>query len=83
VLYSLCSWAHMSGPSPFVHAPFSYKRGDMRRHTHNLRLASSYKLSKQYISQWSRVLRSGGPNHSKPLCVLVFFPFTPTIKRNA
>jgi hypothetical protein len=22
------------------------------------------------------VLRSGGPNHSKPLCVLVFFPFS-------
>jgi hypothetical protein len=29
---------------------------------------------KQYITQWSRVLRSGGPNHSKSLCVLVFFP---------
>jgi hypothetical protein len=26
----------------------------------------------QYITQWSMVLRSGGPNHSKPLCVLVF-----------
>jgi hypothetical protein len=26
----------------------------------------------QYITQWSRVLRSGGPNHSKPLCFLVF-----------
>jgi hypothetical protein len=26
----------------------------------------------QYITQWSRVLRSGGPNHSKSLCVLVF-----------
>jgi hypothetical protein len=26
----------------------------------------------QYIAQWSRVLRSGGPNHYKPLCVLVF-----------
>jgi hypothetical protein len=41
----------MSGPSPFVHAPFSYKRGGMRRYTHtrNLRshhsLASSYKLT--------------------------------------
>jgi hypothetical protein len=33
-LYSLCPWAHMSGPSPFVHAPFSYKRGDMRCYTH-------------------------------------------------
>ena len=29
---------------------------------------------KQYITQWSRVLRSGGPNHSKSLCVLVFPP---------
>jgi hypothetical protein len=27
-------------------------------------------------SQWSRVLRSGGPNHFKSLCVLVFFPFS-------
>jgi hypothetical protein len=26
----------------------------------------------QYSTQWSRVLCSGGPNHSKPLCVLVF-----------
>jgi hypothetical protein len=40
----------MSGPSPFVHAPFSYKRGGMRRYTHKLRpsfrqtLISSYKL---------------------------------------
>jgi hypothetical protein len=29
-----------------------------------------------YITQWSRVLRSGGPNHSKSLCVLVFSPFS-------
>jgi hypothetical protein len=38
---------------------------------------------KQYISQWSRVLRSGGLNHSKSLCALEFFPFIPTIKQNA
>jgi hypothetical protein len=50
-LYSSCPWAHMSGPSPFVHAPFSYKRGGMRRYTHtrnlrsHLRLADSYKLT--------------------------------------
>jgi hypothetical protein len=31
---------------------------------------------KQYITQWSRVLCSGGPNHSKSLCVLVFFLFS-------
>jgi hypothetical protein len=30
--------------------------------------------SQEYITQWSRVLRSGDPNHSKSLCVLVFFP---------
>jgi hypothetical protein len=28
----------------------------------------------KYNTQWSRVLRSGGPNHSKPLRVLVFIP---------
>jgi hypothetical protein len=79
VQYSLSPWAHMSGLSTFVHTPFGYKRGGMRRyktgsHTPNLRqtLTSSYKLPKQYITQWSRVLRSGGPNHSKPLRVLVF-----------
>jgi hypothetical protein len=36
----------------------------------------------QYITQWSRVLRSGGPNHSKPLCVLVFFPI-PSSRQSA
>jgi hypothetical protein len=25
----------------------------------------------QYITQWSRVLRPGSPNHSKPSCALV------------
>jgi hypothetical protein len=25
----------------------------------------------QYITQWSRVLRPGSPNHSKPLCALM------------
>jgi hypothetical protein len=60
----------MSGLSTLVRAPFSYKRGGMQRyrgfggfftHTHTLRL----KLSQQSNTQWSRVLRSGGPNHSK------------------
>jgi hypothetical protein len=34
-LHELCSpypWARMSGLSTFMHAPFSYKRGDMRRY---------------------------------------------------
>jgi hypothetical protein len=30
VLRLLCSWAHMSGLSTFVHAPLSYKRGGMQ-----------------------------------------------------
>jgi hypothetical protein len=55
----------MSGLSTFVHAPLSYKRGGMR----------CYKADpisdSQYIIQWSRVLRPGSPNHSKPLCALV------------
>jgi hypothetical protein len=39
------------------------------RLTHVLILSSS---QAQYNTQWSRVLRSGGLNHSKPLCALVF-----------
>jgi hypothetical protein len=31
-LHPLCSWAHMSGLSTLVHAPFSYKRGGMQRY---------------------------------------------------
>jgi hypothetical protein len=32
VLRLLCSWAHMSGLSTFVHAPLGYKRGGMQRY---------------------------------------------------
>jgi hypothetical protein len=46
----------------------------MRRYTHTQsQTRQLIQALKQYISQWSRVLRSGGSNHSKPLCVLVFF----------
>jgi hypothetical protein len=55
----------MSGLSAFVHAPLSYKRGGMRRYKEDPILDS------QYITQWSRVFRPSGPNHSKPLCALV------------
>jgi hypothetical protein len=51
-------------------------------HTHNLRLAKLIQALEQYNSQWSRVLRSGGPNHSKPLRVPEFFFLTSTIKQN-
>jgi hypothetical protein len=72
------------GPVHLCMPPFSYKRGSMRRYTHTI-LGDTLdsQAHKQYISQWSRVLRSGGPNHSKSLCVLEFFPFIPTIKQNA
>jgi hypothetical protein len=65
------------GPVPLCMPPFSYKRGDMRRYkkiqsqTHKL-----IQAHRQYITQWSRVLRSGGPNHSKSLSVLMFVPFS-------
>jgi hypothetical protein len=61
-------------------SPFSYKRGGMRRYNTSsiFRLRpKSYKTTqalKQYNTQWSRVLRSGGQNHSKLLRVLVFIP---------
>jgi hypothetical protein len=79
----------MSGLSTLVRAPLSYKKGGMQRYkggekrvdlhpqgTH-LDPAQAHKfIQAQYITQWSRVLRSGGPNHSKSLCVLVFSPFS-------
>jgi hypothetical protein len=55
----------MSGLSAFVHAPFNYKRGGMRRYN------ADRSSDLQYITQWSRVLCPGGPNHSKPSCALV------------
>jgi hypothetical protein len=68
--------------------PLSYKRGGMHRYnggsdTDSLRLSHSQvhtSSQAQYITQWSRVLRSGGPNYSKPLCVLVFFSFPPNMQ---
>jgi hypothetical protein len=67
---------HVGVQGLFVHVPLDYKGGGMRRYTHtrNFRLAKLIQALKQYNSQWSMVLRSGGPNHSKPLCVLEFFP---------
>jgi hypothetical protein len=72
------------GPAPLYVPPLSYKREGTRCYkeetlrpnlgSSSLRLSSS---QAQYITQWSRVLRSGGPNHSKSLCVLVFFSFPP------
>jgi hypothetical protein len=83
---------HVGAQHPCT-CPLSYKREGTRRykadtlrpnlgsHTHsNSQVHTSSQA--QYITQWSRVLRSGGPNHSKPLCVLVFFPI-PSSRQNA
>jgi hypothetical protein len=57
--------------STLVHAPLSYKRGGMRRYKGRLfftklrQRLSTLKLPQQSNTQWSRVLRSGGPNHYK------------------
>jgi hypothetical protein len=65
------------GSTPLYVPPLRYKRGGMQRHTgtDSLRPSSGSQVytssQAQYITQWSRVLRFGGPNHSKSLCVLV------------
>jgi hypothetical protein len=81
---SKCYIHYVPGPTcrgsvPLCMPPFSYKRGGMRRYKADpiCDPAQAHKFIqalKQYITQWSRVLRSGGRNHSKSLCVLVFLP---------
>jgi hypothetical protein len=73
------------GPVPLYVPPLSYKRGGMQRYkTDTLRPSSGSQVhtssQAQYITQWSRVLRSGGPNHSKPLRVPEFIVHLPTGK---
>jgi hypothetical protein len=71
-------------PIPLCMPPFSYKRGGMRRYKIDPILGSLRysQAHEQYITQWSRVLRSSGPNHSKSLCSCVL-PVFPTNKQNA
>jgi hypothetical protein len=59
--------------------PLSYKREgtwSYKADSSTLRPSSGSQVhtssQAQYITQWSRVLRSGDPNHSKSFCVLVF-----------
>jgi hypothetical protein len=64
-----CYILYVSGPTcrgsvPLCMPPFNYKRGGIRCYK---TVPSS---DSQYITQWSRVLRPGGPNHSKPSCGL-------------
>jgi hypothetical protein len=80
------------GSAPLYVPPLNYKRGRTQRykaetqtraHSDTLRRSQVHTSSQaQYITQWSRVLRSGGPNHSKSLCVVEFFPFQPN-RQNA
>jgi hypothetical protein len=72
------------GSAPLYVPPLSYKRGGTQHYkADTLRRSQVHTSSQaQYSTQWSRVLRSGGPNHSKPLCVLVFFPI-PSNRQNA
>jgi hypothetical protein len=78
---------YVSGPtcrgSAPLYVPLLDYKGRARRvigdrltqtHTDSLRLIQSLDTTQaheQYNTQWSRVLRSGGPNYSKPLRVLV------------
>jgi hypothetical protein len=88
ILQPLYSWAHMSGLSTLVRPPLSYKRGGMQcykgmntlRQTELRLRLSALKLSQQSNTQWSRVLRSGGPNHSKSSRVPKFIVHLPTGK---
>jgi hypothetical protein len=67
VLYLYVPEPTCRGSVPLCMPPFSYKRGGMRRYKGDP-ISSS---DSQYITQWSRVLRLGGSNHSKPSCALV------------
>jgi hypothetical protein len=64
-----CCILYVPGPTcrgsvPFVHAPSAIK-GEACDVTRDPGSHS------QYITQWSRVLRPGGPNHTKPSCAPV------------
>jgi hypothetical protein len=65
---------HVGAQHPCTCPPSAIK-GEARNVTTQTHLdpAQAHKFTQAlYITQWSRVLRSGGPNHSKSLCVLVF-----------
>jgi hypothetical protein len=78
------------GSAPLYAPPLSYKRGGMRRYRGtekdgqkeaHLDLAQAHKFKQaQYMTQWSRVLCFGIPNHSKLLRVLEFIVHLPTGK---
>jgi hypothetical protein len=86
VLHPLYSSAHMLGLSTLVRVLLELYKGrhatlgEKRKKAH-LDLAQAHKFKQaQCITQRSRVLRSGGPNHSKLLRVLEFIVHLPTGK---
>jgi hypothetical protein len=65
------------GSAPLYVPPLNYKREGTQRYrdrfTHTQALKLTYSI--QHTHSGGRVLRSGGLNHSKPLCALAFFPY--------
>jgi hypothetical protein len=74
---------HVGAQHPCT-CPSSAIKGEARnvtRQTHLDPTQADKFIQAQYITQWSRVLRSGGPNHSNP-CVFLCSPHFPTNKQN-
>jgi hypothetical protein len=59
VLQPICSWAHMSGLSTFVHAPLSYKRGGMQCYNTSSGGSLRPNLDSQFSSFHSNPTHSG------------------------
>jgi hypothetical protein len=61
------------GPPPMYVPPLDYKREGTQRYRfiQTQAILDTTQAHEQYNTQWSSVLRSGGPNHSKLLRVIV------------
>jgi hypothetical protein len=60
------------GSAPLYVPPLDYKREDTLRYRGQTQaILDTTQANEQYNTQWSRALRSSGPNHSKLLRVLV------------
>jgi hypothetical protein len=75
MFFPLCSWAACRGSVSFYVPSLSYKRKGTQCYRDKFLHTSSYALAYTLNTTHSggRVLRSGGLNHSKPSCPLVFF----------
>jgi hypothetical protein len=63
------------GSEPLYMPSLNYKRGGMQRERTQTQVIQAYtqlKLPQQSNTQWSRVLRSGDPNHSHVfMCLMI------------